>query len=143
MKLLGNDKQQNNENKEVAHELKNAFSAVSHFIEKHTSIVCPECEKVCCIDKHGRYDKNDIVFLRALSIEIYNDISGWEETDLCRFLNEEGCSRHRWERPFRCTHFFCDPLLNSLENDNAKLYRKFIGNLQHLVGLRSRLLDIS
>lgn len=142
MKLVDNDKLQHDDQKEMAHELKDAFSAVSPFIEKHTSIVCPECEKVCCIDKHGRYDKNDLVFLRALGIEIPHDPSDLEETELCRFLKEKGCSRQRWERPFRCTHFFCDPLLKSLENDNAKLYRAFIGYLQYLVDVRRRLLDI-
>ena len=128
--------------KEIVHELKNAFSAVSPFIEKHTSIVCPECEKVCCIDKHGRYDKDDLVFMKALGIEIPHDPSDREETALCRFLNKNGCSRQRRERPFRCTHFFCNPLLKSLENDNAKLYRAFIGDLQYLVDVRRKLLDI-
>ncbi len=56
--------------KEIAKELKNAFKVISHFIEKHTSIVCPACEKVCCINKHGNYDNNDVVFIKALGIEI-------------------------------------------------------------------------
>ncbi len=142
MKLVDDDKLQHDDLKDMAQEVKDAFSAVSPFIEKHTSIVCPECEKVCCIDRHGRYDKNDRLFLKALGTERHHIPVDREETVPCRFLNEKGCSRRRWERPFRCTHFFCDPLLKSLENDNAKLYGAFIAYLQHLVDVRRRLLDI-
>ena len=38
------------------------------------------------------------------------------------------------------TGFFCDGLLKSIEDDNAKLYRAFIGYFQHLVSLRQRLI---
>lgn len=127
--------------KERALELKEAFRAVSPFIEKHTSIVCPECEQVCCVDKHGIYDKNDIVFIEALGGTGPYDIADRQETDPCRFLNDAGCSRERWMRPFRCTHFFCDPLLKSLEKDNAKLYRAFLEYLQCLVSTRNNLLE--
>ncbi|MBI5666345.1 MAG: hypothetical protein HZC49_14845 [Nitrospirae bacterium] len=126
---------------EIAQEFKAAFDLVSPFIEKHTSIVCPDCEKVCCIDKHGRYDENDLAFLNALGAKTHHDLPDREETDPCRFLNEKGCSLARWERPFRCTQFFCNPLLKSLENDNAKLYRTFVEYLQYLISVRQRLLD--
>ena len=126
---------------ELADELRQAFNALSPFIEKHTSIVCPECKKVCCIDKHGRYDKYDLVFLSALGAKKHHDPPEREESDPCRFLNEKGCSRERWERPFRCTQFFCDALLKSLESDNAKLYRAFVEYLQHLISVRQRLLE--
>jgi hypothetical protein len=121
---------------ELADELRQAFRAVSPFIEKHTAIVCPECKKVCCIDKHGRYDNNDLVFLRALGAGKRHGLPDRDESEPCRFLNATGCSRERWERPFRCTQFFCDALLKSLENDNAKLYRAFVEYLQHLISVR-------
>jgi len=127
---------------ELADELRQAFKAVSPFIEKHTAIVCPECVKVCCIDKHGRYDQNDVRFLRALGANMRNDLPDRDESDPCRYLSEKGCLRERWERPFRCTQFFCDALLKSLENDNAKLYRAFVEYLQHLIDVRQRLLEL-
>ncbi len=144
LKLPVNDNPQHKfHKKEIAAELKNAFNSVSSFIEKHTSIVCPDCKNVCCIDKHGRYDDSDLVILRVLGIEKnHNDQSDHEETSPCRFLRKDGCSRQRWERPFRCTHFFCNPLLKSLENDRAKSYRIFIEQLQYLVEIRRKLLDI-
>ncbi len=145
MKHMDEDKRQCpqfDNQKELALELKEAFNAVSPFIEKHTSIVCPECEKVCCIDKHGRYDKNDLIFLRYLGVEVNKNPPDREETGPCRYMNEKGCLLERWERPFRCTYFFCDRLLKSLENDNAKLYRAFVGYLQHLIFIRQKLLDL-
>ncbi|MEW6601082.1 MAG: hypothetical protein AB1499_08935 [Nitrospirota bacterium] len=126
---------------ELADEVMQAFKMVSPFIEKHTSIVCPECRKVCCIDKHGRYDKYDLIFINALGVRRRHDPPDRDESEPCRFLNEKGCSLDRWERPFRCTQFFCDALLKSLENDNAKLYRAFVEYLQHLVSVRQRLLE--
>lgn len=144
MKTVDENDQQNTESinlSELADELRQAFKAVSPFIEKHTAIVCPECKKVCCIDKHGRYDKNDLAFIRALGVKKQYDLPDRDESDPCRFLNEKGCSRERWERPFRCTQFFCDALLKSLENDNAKFYRAFVDYLQHLISVRQRLLE--
>ena len=125
----------------LAGDLKYAFALVSPFIEKHTSIVCPECEKVCCMDKHGRYDANDLFFLGALCVDITPDTHDRKETDPCRFMKVTGCSLDRWMRPYRCTFFFCGPLLKSLENDNAKLYRAFMEYFQHMVSVRQELLD--
>lgn len=126
--------------KELAYEIRDAFDAVSPFIEKHTAIVCPKCRQVCCRDKHGRPDKDDLLFLRALGAEMPAGVPERGESDPCRFLTDTGCSLQRWRRPFRCTFFFCDPLLKSLEDDNAKLYRAFVQYFQHLVSVRRRLL---
>jgi len=144
MKTVNKDVQHNIDSidkAELADEVRQAFHAVSPFIEKHTSIVCPDCRKVCCIDKHGRYDRNDLIFLNALGVNKCNDLPDRDESDPCRFLNQTGCTRERWERPFRCTQFFCDALLKSLEHDNAKLYRAFVEYLQHLIDVRQRLLE--
>ena len=127
---------------DLAEEIKAAFNTVSPFIEKHTSIVCPTCEKVCCIDKHSKYDKDDNVFIEALCAEMPLKDSDCRESDPCRYLAERGCSLERWMRPYRCTFFFCDPLLKSLENDNAKLYRAFVEYFKHLVALREKLLRL-
>jgi hypothetical protein len=144
MNLTGNNQKNAaaaNTREELALELKEAFAVVSPFIEKHTAMVCPHCENLCCKDRHGRYDEHDLVFLRALGAEIHPDQNDREESGPCRYMSEKGCSIERWLRPFRCTHFFCDALLKSLENDNAKLYRAFVEYLQYLIGVRQELLD--
>lgn len=127
--------------KKLADELKNAFYIVSPFIEKHTSIVCPTCKNVCCINKHGDYDDNDLIFMEALGIKVPPYSTDRKDTDPCRFLKEQGCSLERWERPYRCTFFFCDPLLKSLESDDAKLFRTFMEFFQYLVSVRQKLLE--
>ncbi len=125
---------------DLALQIKESFKTVSPFIEKHTSIVCPDCKKVCCADKHGRYDSDDMLFLKELGVDCEQQTEGFDEEGSCRFMFEAGCSLDRWIRPFRCTFFFCDDLLKSIENDNAKLYRAFIDYFQHLVSLRQELL---
>ena len=129
------------EQREIANEIKETFHLVSPFIEKHTLLVCPDCEKVCCADKHGRYDSDDLLFLNSLGIEASQNGPELNEEGSCRFITETGCTLERWMRPFRCTFFFCDGLLKSIEDDNAKLYSAFIEYFQHLVYLRQRLLE--
>ena len=128
------------ENKIFARDLKDAVKMVSPFIEKHTSIVCPDCESICCKDKHARYDHNDLVFMKAMEVDTSCDNSGLEEADPCRNMTETGCDLERWMRPFRCTSFFCDPLLKSMEGDNSKLYRAFMMFFEHMVSSRKLLL---
>lgn len=125
---------------EIAEELREAFNAVSPFIEKHTRIVCPNCKNLCCADRHARYDSDDIIFLNALGADTVQEHNDRAEDSPCRFMVETGCSLVRWMRPFRCTFFFCDPLLKSLENDNAKLYRAFMDYFRHLVYVRQNLI---
>ncbi len=126
---------------ELAFEIKEVFRTVSPFIEKHTAIVCPDCTHLCCRDKHGRHDQDDITFLRAIHETVPADQPDRDASGPCRYMSNRGCTLERYARPFRCTHFFCDPLLHSLENDNAKLYRAFIEYFQHLISIRQKFLD--
>jgi len=125
---------------EIARELKGILDAVSPFIEKHTALICPLCEKVCCINKHGDHTKDDIYFLEALGIRVPSVEPERKDTDPCRFLAANGCSLDRWERPFRCTWFFCDPLLQSMK-DNGKAYREFVNSLNMLILVRQKLIE--
>ncbi len=126
---------------EIAQEIRDTFDLVSPFIEKHTSMICPDCKKVCCSDKHGRYDSDDLSFLKALGIDVSQQESSGDETAPCRYITDTGCSLQRWMRPFRCTSFFCDPLLKSIENDNAKLYGAFNEYYKHLLALRGMFIE--
>lgn len=127
----------------TAHELKEAFDAVSHYIQKHTSEVCPSCPKVCCISKHGNYEKEDLVFIHALGLGNIDYKTDRADTDPCRFLQKDGCSLPRYRRPFRCTWYFCERLLESMWNDRPKEYSAFILAFENLQQLRRKLLDIN
>ena len=126
---------------ELASEIKEAFNTVSPFIEKHTAKLCPDCKHLCCKDKHGRYDQDDIKFLKAINEVIPPAQLERHESGPCRYMSENGCSIERYLRPFRCTHFFCNPLLKSLEEDNAKLYAAFIEYFKHLISVRQKILN--
>jgi hypothetical protein len=126
--------------RKIAKELKNKFEEISPFIQKHTSQVCPICEKVCCVNKHGYYDKDDIIIISALGIEVPEYQHDRSDLDPCRFLKKEGCSLQRWKRPFRCTWYFCSPLLENMQEDNSRIYREFIESLRKLISIRRELI---
>lgn len=123
-------------------DFKKAFDAVSPYIQRHTAKVCPSCSKVCCINKHGNYDEVDMVFIRALGLESEHKTE-IPDAAPCRFLKEDGCSLPRYKRPFRCTWYFCERLLESMRADSAKEYKSFISVLQNLQGLRRKLLEMN
>ncbi|MBI4685995.1 MAG: hypothetical protein HY755_12490 [Nitrospirae bacterium] len=78
--------------------------------------------------------------MHALSLEDGNGISDRADTDPCRFLLQHGCSLPRYKRPFRCTWFFCERLLASMDKDKPKEYRAFIAAFENLQRLRQKLL---
>ncbi len=132
-------KSQQTDIKDLAHELKETLNTISPFIETHTALVCPECKKVCCADKHGRYSSGDIIYLNALETDIPPQPVDREETASCRYITDTGCSLQRWMRPYRCTLFFCTALMNSIERGDPNIYRAFNGYFQHLISLREQL----
>ena len=114
---------------------------IDSFIQQNTSIVCPNCEKVCCINRHGYYDYEDLIYIHALGLKPPTYKEGVSDTDPCQFLSEFGCTIERAVRPFRCNWYFCDALLKHIENGPAKPYRTFIKQLDEIVDLRKEMLD--
>jgi len=127
----------------ITYELKEAFDGISSYIQRHTSKVCPSCRNVCCINRHSYYEKEDLVFIRALALDNVGKKSEREDTDPCRFLQKDGCSLPRYRRPFRCTWYFCERLLESMNSDKPKEYRSFISAFQNLQNLRRKLLELN
>jgi len=127
--------------KHYARVLRDEIDGVSDFIQLNTSVVCPACEKVCCINKHGYYDQEDLVYVFALGQErpVYKE--GVDDTASCRFLSEGGCTRTRSMRPFRCNWYFCDALLAHMEQGPAKPYREFINRFQGIIETRRRMME--
>lgn len=127
----------------IAKEMQGAFDDLSPFIEKHTRAACPACNKVCCIDRHGTYEKEDILFLSALGEKPETERPREDDTLPCRHLTPRGCRLKRYMRPFRCTWYFCHALLESMPEGIAREYRAFIKTFQDLQELRRRLLGIN
>ncbi len=111
------------------------------FIEQHTSVVCPACLQVCCINRHSYHELADIVCILALGERppVYTRVVA--DTKPCQFLGEKGCSVRRALRPHRCNWYFCAPLLDHIKAVPAMEYRWFIAGLRDINEKREALLN--
>ena len=126
----------------ILSEIKEAFNNISPYIQRHTAEVCPSCPNVCCVKRHSYYDKDDMVFIHALGLKGNGCKADSEDSEPCRFLQEKGCFLPRYMRPFRCTWYFCERLLDSMQSDRAKEYRAFVSAFQNLQNIRQRFLEM-
>jgi hypothetical protein len=125
----------------LAEKIKVLINKIDPLIQEITSIVCPYCEKVCCINKHAHYDIEDLIYVYALGLREPSCQIGIKDTDSCIFLTENGCSIDRYLRPFRCNWYFCEPLLKKMEEGNARTYRAIINLLEEILKNRRELID--
>jgi hypothetical protein len=121
--------------------LASRMAEVSPFIQLNTGAVCPGCEKVCCVNRHGYYDHEDLIYVYAVGLRHPGYREGLEDTDPCQFLSGTGCTLERPVRPFRCNWYFCTSLLAHMEDGPARPYREFISRFQEIVGARRRMLE--
>jgi|GEM_PF-979802 len=123
----------------AAERLKELFTQISPLIEYYIREVCAECREVCCRQKHAFPDERDILFTSTLGITV--EVSDPERLpdEPCECLGPSGCLKPRWMRPFRCTWFFCEPLIRSMEEGPQKGYRRLIGMMGEMVRLYAEL----
>jgi len=100
---------------QFAQEVYRGVREVSPFIECITREVCPSCKDVCCINKHGFYNFEDLIYLHALGLKPLPPDFMKKETDPCQFLSPTGCIMERSVRPSGCNWYFCDSLFDSME----------------------------
>lgn len=127
--------------RDIAHAIKARIEDIDPFIQQQTEVVCPVCEERCCINKHGYYDELDEIYIMALGLELPSYRTGLSDTDRCQFLTDRGCSKERYQRPFRCNWYFCRALLNHMENGPSRPYREFIRIFNEILDLRRELLN--
>ncbi len=124
----------------IAEKLKQLLIETSPLIEKYTREICPKCKDVCCKQKHGVFRERDRVYLKALA----NDVPLYDESrppeGPCQFMGPTGCARPRWLRPFKCTWYFCDLMLEAMNAGPRKERRQFIAELQEMVRLYDELI---
>lgn len=118
-----------------------SFNKMDPFIQDYTAKTCPYCGSVCCANKHGMPDFGDVAAILAMGYEVpaYRldvDING-----MCQFMGEKGCTLIRARRPYRCTWYYCDPLLKQIEIGPAKHYRRFVADVQEMASARGALLN--
>ncbi len=123
-------------------EVKDHIDALSPLLEAFTASVCPSCKSVCCIHRHSRYDRSDMIYMTSLGRDVLDYRSDVEETAPCRFLSGSGCILERSLRPYRCTWYFCTPLLEHIMTVTGSAeYRNFVKQLQQITEKRMEMIN--
>ncbi len=125
--------------KALASKIKKGIELINPFIQSYTQLICPSCKEKCCINKHGFYNFEDLVYLHALEIDRGKyDFSG-KDLDPCQFLSTNGCILERQFRPSGCNWYFCDYLLQEMEK--SPNYNQFEDSMTTLAKLWMDLID--
>jgi len=102
-------------------------------IEQYTREICPGCADVCCRQKHGIYRERDALYLNALGTAIPARDPSRPLDGPCEALGKFGCKHPRWLRPFKCTWYFCDPLLEAMNDGPQKKARALSGVMKDMI----------
>lgn len=109
---------------EQARAIKQLLIECSPLIEEYTGAVCPSCTEICCKQRHGAFTEADRAYLNALEEDIPHHDPAWPPDRLCQFLGPRGCIKPRWQRAWKCTWYYCEPLLEALRSGPAHKARK-------------------
>ena len=118
---------------DLAKKLKLLLIESSPLIEEYTADVCPDCIDVCCRQKHGLYQERDIRYLRALEVAVPPRDTARPLEGPCEAMGPKGCTLPRWLRPFKCTWYFCEPLLAALNRGPQKKARQIAAVMQEMI----------
>lgn len=128
--------------RQAAGRVRELIDAVDPFIQKQTAVICPHCTHVCCTDRHGSFDLHDLAYAFCLNLPIPHYDHHRKATDPCQFLTAAGCRLPRHERPFRCTWYVCETLIQHMQTLPAKQVRAFHSRFQELQRTRSEMLRL-
>ncbi len=125
----------------LARELKEIISRLDPLIETYTAKVCPTCQDVCCSQTNAYHDFADLVLLLAAGHRPPPYEHHRRLLDPCQFMGAKGCILPRWQRPYRCTWYFCSPLVEAMEAQPPKRYRRILAQISHMQTIRRELLE--
>ncbi len=125
-----------NRNLSAAEKQRMLLNEVSPLIEEYTSAVCPDCRDVCCKQRHGMMNDLDRRYAAALGEAVPAYEPGRSLDGPCQFMGNGGCSIPRWLRPWRCTSYFCDPLLAAMAQGPQRKSRRISALIQQIVDIR-------
>jgi hypothetical protein len=120
---------------EAANTFKQLLIESSPMIEEYTAAVCPACKDVCCRQKHGIYQKGDILYLQALGVDAPSRNAARPLDGPCESMGPRGCVLPRWMRPFKCTWYFCEPLIKTLNERPQRKARRLTALMQEMIQL--------
>jgi hypothetical protein len=125
----------NEQSAAAAKKLKKLLIESSLLIEEYTASVCPACTDVCCRQKHGLYQERDSIFLHAMGEKVPERDAARPLEGPCEAMGPSGCILPRWKRPFKCTWYFCEPLLAALDSGPPRKARLLSALLQEMSDL--------
>jgi hypothetical protein len=125
--------------RELAKNISRRISGISPFIQRATENTCPACKDVCCISRHGYYNYEDLVYIRALGLTPPRPDFGSNDFAPCRFLAAQGCSMERCLRPSGCNWYFCEALFNYMETLPG--YQEFDDSLTEIAELWLKMME--
>ena len=117
---------------EKAKRLKQHLIESSPLIEEYTRQVCPSCTDVCCRQRHGLFTGTDLAYLAALGEPVPAHDPSHPPDGHCQFLTKRGCAKPRWQRAWKCTWYFCEPLLRALAEGPQKNARALSAVLEEM-----------
>jgi hypothetical protein len=117
---------------ETARRLKQLLIESSPLIEEYTRQVCQSCTDVCCRQRHGLFTESDLAYLAALDETFPPHDPSRPPDGFCQFLDTSGCAKPRWQRAWKCTWYFCEPLLRALAEGPQKKARSLSAALDEM-----------
>jgi hypothetical protein len=120
---------------DIALKIKHLLMSISPLIDEYTAAVCPDCVNVCCRQRHGLYRERDIEYLKMLGISVPQRDEAKLLDGPCESMGPKGCVQPRWMRPFKCSWYFCEPLLAALNSGPPKKMRKITSMMQEMISL--------
>lgn len=124
---------------EAAGRLQQLLIEKSPLIEEYTRELCPACTDVCCRQKHGIYRERDIIYLNALGTAIPARGPSRPLDGPCEALGERGCIHPRWLRPFKCTWYFCEPIVLAMQDRPQRSARALTAVMEEMIRLYDEL----
>jgi hypothetical protein len=120
----------------AAERIRQVLIYLSPMVEEYTAKVCPDCRDVCCKQRHGIMNEQDLRYQAALGapLPVYDAARPLDGP--CQFMGTAGCISPRWLRPWRCTSYFCDALLAAMNNGPQKKARQVSALIQEIVDIR-------
>jgi len=126
---------------ETARRLRQLLIESSPLIEEYTRQVCPSCTDVCCRQRHGLFTAADRAYIAALGEAVPPHDPLHPPDRPCQFLTGSGCAKPRWQRAWKCTWYFCEPLLRALDEGPQKKARALSMMLDHMGRLHDEMLS--
>ena len=120
---------------DTARKLQQLLIDSSAMIEEYTREVCPSCTDVCCRQKHGVYRERDIIYLNAINALIPAIDRTRPPESRCEFLGTDGCIHPRWLRPFKCTWYFCKPIVKAMRDRPQRSARALTTVMEEMIRL--------